>query len=66
MDMYRYYLKNRPPAIGTHPKGAVNVESFDRRIEVEPGIYAWGYVDYTSPLSFDEVYNYELVAAIKG
>ena len=57
---YRYYLKNRPPSIGTHPVGAIVVEAFDRRLEVAPGLYAWGYVDYEKPLTTMEVVNFEL------
>lgn len=66
MEEFRYYLKNRPPAIGTHPKGAVNVVSFDKRTEVHPGIYAWGYVDYTAPLSYEEIINFELEPSLKA
>lgn len=57
---YRYYLKNRPPSIGTHPAGAVLVEAFDKRLEVATGLYAWGYADYEKPLTVAEVENFEL------
>lgn len=57
---YRYYLKLRPPFIGTHPAGAVVVEGFDRMLEVAPGLHAWGYVDYEKPLTPDEIEHFGL------
>lgn len=62
---YRYYLKNRPPSIGTHPFGAIVVEGFDKRLEVFPGLYAWGYVDYEKPLAAKEIEDFELAEVIK-
>lgn len=57
----RYYLLYRPPSIGTHPKGAVNVVAFDKREKIKPGVWAWGYVEYDRKLSEEEIRNYELL-----
>lgn len=54
--MYRYYLTQRPPSLGTHPsKNVENVVSFDEKTN---GV--WGYVDYTCPLTEKEISDYEL------
>lgn len=65
MNMHRYYLQSRPPFIGTHPVGAVVVECFERRLEVAPGVYAWGYADYEKPLTPEEVEAFELAEVDK-
>lgn len=62
--MYRYYLTQRPPSIGTFPKKAVEIESFDSREFVEEiGRPAWGWVEYKEPLTEKQVYDYELMKA---
>lgn len=58
--MYRYYLTQRPPSIGTHPAGAVNTVCYDFRIITEHGFPAWGYVEYTEPLTDKQVEDFEL------
>lgn len=58
--MHRYYLTQRPPCIGTHPDGAVRVEAFDHRDMTEYGFRAWGWVEYSDPLTPEQVNSYEL------
>ena len=62
---YRYYLTQRPPSIGTHPKeNVLNVEAFDFKERVEEiGRNALGCVEYSEPLTAQQVDNYELTAA---
>lgn len=60
VNMHRYYLRSRPPFIGTHPVDAIVVESFEKRLEVAPGLYAWGYVDYERPLTAEEIDAFDL------
>lgn len=62
--LYRYYLTQRSPGPGTIPNGAVNTESFDTKQNV-PGIgrQAWGYVEYSEPLSSTVIDDYELTDA---
>lgn len=51
-NMYRYYFLLRPPAPGTHPRGATKVVSFDQKEFVqEIEREAWGYVEYGKPIS---------------
>ena len=57
--MHRYYLTQRPPSIGTHPKGAAEVVGFDFKQDCG-GFRAWGYVEYDEPLSDKEIANFEL------
>ena len=66
--VYRYYTFHRPIDIGTipmkqkplriynYPEGRKEVVTADGR-----HIMAWGEVEYKSPLTDEEVYNYELV-----
>jgi hypothetical protein len=56
---YRYYLTQRPPSIGTHPRGTTEVVAFDERTKID-GIEAWGYVEYSQPLSESQIDDYEL------
>lgn len=58
-ELYRYYLTQRPPSIGTQPRGAVSVESFDNKKDFE-GINCWGYVEYEKPLTKEQMEEYEL------
>jgi hypothetical protein len=57
---YTYYFRNRPPSIGTHPKGAIEVVSWMPKQETPTGNLAFGYVAYSDPLSTEEIQNYEL------
>lgn len=61
MFLYRYACKMRPPAPGAVPKrnlvnaigGHVPIEGSDR--------FFWGIVDYSAPLTDEEIDMYELV-----
>ena len=55
VDVYRYYLTQRPPSLGTHPKGACNIVSHGKKID---GV--WGYVEYRHPLTDKQIRDYEL------
>lgn len=61
-EVFRYYLTNRPPSIGTQPAGAINVKAFDNKEFVkEINREAWGYVEYNKELTPVQVYDYELI-----
>ena len=61
---YRYYTLYRPPMPGTVPRqGLIRVECLDDRAEIEPGIMAWGEVEYNRPLMKSEIRDYELKPA---
>ena len=62
---YRYYSTQRPIDIGTYPKlpdaPAVNMTFFSERKLVENGtVLAWGVLAYNSPLSPQQINDYEL------
>ena len=64
-ELYRYYSTQRPVDIGTYPKDPdnplVGFLNYDERISVEHGTFrAWGEVVYRSPLTPDQIYQYEL------
>lgn len=61
----RYYLTQRPVMLGAFPRPAENrivkIGDFDQmRYCPEIGRNAWGYIDYTYPLSREEAEQYEL------
>lgn len=64
-DRYRYYCTQRPPSPGAIPKPergeTLAVKDFGHRYFV-PGedIMAWGYVEYSKPLSVKAAAAYEL------
>ncbi|MEG1894668.1 MAG: hypothetical protein RR162_00410 [Oscillospiraceae bacterium] len=61
---YKYYSTQRPVMPGGFPKGqlVVNIENFDDRKYVEEiNKNAWGYIEYSEPLSGREAEDYELV-----
>lgn len=65
--VYKYYLLNRFPAIGTHPAG----EQIDERYTFSPAApipehperVALGLVGYLRKLSFDDLFRYDLLPA---
>lgn len=64
-ELYRYYSTQRPVDIGTCPmpqdNPMVGFLNYDERISVEHGTFrAWGEVIYRSPLTPDQMYQYEL------
>lgn len=64
--MNRYYSKLRPVSLGTYPKNNnyINHHNFDdRQFCDDIQDYAWGYVEYSHPLSKEEIDRYDLVDA---
>lgn len=62
----RYYSIMRPIGPGTYPKAEAVTEivNFDERRKVEGvSLPAWGYVEYSEPLTDREAEDYELIAA---
>lgn len=62
--VYRYYCQFRPPMPGAIPRHNLDhVGFYDTRQNVGNGISAWGYAEYTEPLTHEEVHDYELTAS---
>lgn len=63
-DTYRYWSTQRPVDLGTYPKAGgafIGFENFERRQAVEDGSFmAWGWLDYSRPLTEKELADYEL------
>ena len=62
--IYRYYSPMRPIGPGTFPKKPelVTICNFDYREWIKSiGKYAWGFLEYTKPLSNKETKDYELI-----
>ena len=61
---YKYYSTQRPVDIGTFPKTGgdpVRIVNFDERENVESGSFkAWGYLEYSAPLTYKQMDDYEL------
>lgn len=65
-EIHRYFSTQRPVGIGTCPPDFVNHENFDKRQPVENGGFqAWGYVEYSTPLTEQQIKDYELRPAIR-
>lgn len=66
MTVYRYYTRMRPPMIGCFPKldTLLDVCPFDERQKTEQGM-AWGYVDYSAPLTDQQIADYELSEGVE-
>lgn len=66
--MHRYYTLNRPPMPGGIPKdGLVRVYAYDTRLLVlSINRWAWGYAEYSRPLTAQEITEYELAPEIGG
>ena len=65
---YRYYSKFRPISIGTYPKNDyyINHCNFNERHMCEDiQDYAWGFLEYSKPLTPEEIINYDLIDANK-
>ena len=65
---YRYYSTQRPVDIGTFPKPVDNTpvefHNYDSRQPVENGaMLAWGWLEYSKPLTEKEASDYELKPA---
>ncbi len=67
-ETYKYYSTQRPVDIGTFPKtegGPREIVNFDKREPVEHGRFmAWGYLEYSAPLTKKQMDDYELRPAI--
>lgn len=62
---YRYFSTMRPVSIGTYPNNGkvVEIHNFDSRKMVSKiQREAWGYIDYSEPLTEKEALSYDLVA----
>ena len=63
-ESYKYYSTQRAVSIGTFPKteaGPNNIVNFDRRSLVEHDRFmAWGYLEYSAPLTKKQMDDYEL------
>ena len=60
--MYRYYMTERGFSPGAQPmKNLIDHGDYDGRVEVEPGVKAYSWVEYSEPLTDQEVAAYELV-----
>lgn len=69
--MHRYYLLFRPAMPGTIPQNAnnpiIDICNYDfKQYDACTGRAAWGYVDYTSPLSDADISNYELWEGVEN
>ena len=65
--MYRYYSIMRPIAPGTFPRTqpVQDVVNFDsRRFVPEINREAWGYIEYTEPLTEKQAADYELISPV--
>jgi hypothetical protein len=66
-EIFKYYSTQRPVDIGTFPKtggGPRDIVNFDRREAVEQGRFmAWGYLEYSAPLTEKQMDDYDLRAA---
>lgn len=59
MTVYRYLCWARPPAPGSVPKRNLH-GCICGRIGIVGGGHVWGMVDYTEPLTDEEIEEYEL------
>jgi hypothetical protein len=60
---YRYYSLQRPVMLGSYPKTAnvININNYDDRVLIDDiGRLAWGYIEYSEPLTKQACYDYEL------
>lgn len=63
MKVYRYYCQFRPPMPGAIPRdGLVNIDDYDYPQSFN-GISAWGFAEYSRPLTEKEVHDYELAVS---
>lgn len=66
-ETHRYYVTQRPIDLGTIPNAqSAHITNFaDRTMVDEIGRYAYGYVEYDTPLTKQEISDYELYTAPK-
>ncbi len=63
-ENYKYHSFCRPIFIGTYPINGsfLDYSNFAKRQQVyHLNIMSFGYVEYSEKLSFEEIYNYELI-----
>lgn len=66
--IYRYFLLLRPPLPGTFPeaKTRIGLHGYGTRKFVESiRREAWGYVDYSEPLTKKQIDDYELIEEVE-
>lgn len=62
--MPRYYMLNRPPDIGTHPKGETAREVWLPRKDIpDTERPAYGWIEYETELEPYEIWRYEMYPA---
>jgi hypothetical protein len=62
----KYYFINRPPFIGTHPKGEISREVWQPKQSAPDINEDWtfhGFVEYEEPLSNEDIWEYQLMPA---
>lgn len=61
MTIYRYFTIDRPPMLGGVPKeNMVRCEAYEEPVRNPFRGNVWGYVDYSEPLTDDQVQECEL------
>lgn len=61
MTIYRYFIIDRPPMPGGIPKeNVVRCGTFKEPVRSSLRGNVWGYVDYSEPLTEEQVYDHEL------
>lgn len=66
MNRYRYYCIMRPPMIGGIPHSRILQDAmcYEERCYIpEIDRMAWGWLEYDQELSYEEIHDYELIAA---
>ena len=66
--IYRYFSPLRPISPGTFPNTEmlIKIHNYDSRKFVENiGREAWGYADYSEPLTKGQINDYELIEEAK-
>lgn len=62
MRIFRYFTKYRPPSPGAVPNVGLHrvYATPERTWYPDANCYAWGYIEYTSPLSDKQIADFEL------
>jgi len=66
--IYRYFSPFRPVSPGTFPetKTLIKIHNYDGRKFVDDIVrWAWGYIDYSEPLTKGQINDYELIEEAK-
>lgn len=64
---YRYFTKERPPMPGAIPMldTLLDINVFEQRESTKHGGMAWGYADYSAPLTDQQIADYELSEGVE-